>query len=288
MHKEHHGFLWGILAAITGSGMGLFVKLGSEVPLTTLVFIRFALALPIVAILLFQKRVILTWKKVPKHLTRSLAGLGSLILYYFAIRHLDLVNAVTLRNAAPLFMPILAIFWFKVLVSKRRIIALCIGFFGVLILLQPTGKFLESASLLALVSAFLGAVAMMSIRQLSRSEPTEVILSYYFSICTMIMLIPMVIGYRHIKDPIQWVYLFAAGFCALIFQYAITKAYTYAPATKVSTVSYLGVFFGGLYGWLFFDEIPNAWVWIGAIFIIVGAIIALTDTTKPRRLKKTL
>lgn len=285
MAKEVHGFLWGVIAAIAGSAMGLFVKLADQIPVTTLVFIRFALAIPIIAVLLLRKKVKLTWEKFPKHLTRSLAGLGALYCYYFALKRLDLVNAVTLRNAAPLFMPILAFFWFKVIVSKRRVIALCIGFFGVLILLQPTSDFLKSTSLIALFSSFLGAIAMLSIRQLSKTESTELILTYYFSICSVITLIPMIFGYKHIQEPLQWLYLFGAGFCALIFQYTITKAYTHAPATKVSSVNYLGVFFGGLFGWVFFDEIPNLWVWIGGLLIIVGAVMALTDRTKPRRLK---
>lgn len=284
MHEEHRGFLWGILAAITGSGMALFVKLSVEAPLTTLVFIRFALAIPIVFFLLMRKKVTLTWKKLPLHLTRSLAGLAALFSYYYAVQHLDLVNAVTLRNAAPLFMPLIALIWLKVVVSKRRVFALCIGFLGVIILLQPGKDILIPANFFALLSAILGAIAMMSIRQLSRFEPTEVILSYYFTICTVITLLPMIIWYRHIQAPIQWVYLFGAGFCALVFQYAITKAYTYAPATKVSTVSYLSVFFGGLFGWLFFEEVPTIWVWLGALLIIIGAILALTDKTKARRL----
>lgn len=286
MAKEVHGFLWGVLAAITGSGMGLFVKLADQVPVTTIVFIRFALALPIITVLLLRKKVKLTWEKLPKHLTRSLAGLGALYCYYFALKRLGLVNAVTLRNTAPLFIPILAFFWFKVIVSKRRIIALCIGFFGVLVFLQPSGDFLKSVNLVALLSALFGAIAMLSIRQLSKTESTELILSYYFSICTVITLIPMVFRYKHIHELLQWAYLFGAGFCALIFQYTITKAYMHAPATKVSTVNYLGVFFGGLFGWIFFNEIPNIWTWIGSLLIVGGAILALTDRTKPRRLKR--
>lgn len=285
MDKEHHGFLWGVLAAFTSSGMGLFVKLADQVPVTTLVFIRFLLALPIIAVFFLRKKVKFTWKNLPKHLTRSLAGLSSLYCFYIALKYLDLVNAVTLRSTAPLFMPILAFFWLKVIVSKRRVIALIIGFFGVLILLQPSGHSLNFVSLVAVISALLGAIAMFSIRQLSMTESTEEILCYYFSICTVLACIPMIIGYEPIKEPLQWIYLIAAGLCALVFQYTITKAYTHAPATKVSSVNYLGVFFGGLYGWLFFNEVPSIWIWLGVSLIIVGALFALTDRTKARRFR---
>ncbi len=286
MHKEHHGFLYGVLAALTSSGMALFAKLSTSASVSMIVFVRFALGLPIILWVIKHRKVDISWKKVPKNLTRSLGSLLALYCYYSAVQMLPLVNAITLSNTAPLFVPFLALVWSKLIVSKRRFLGTAIGFLGVLILLQPKGGFLDWGSILGLASGFFAAIAIFSIRQLSKTESTEAILSYYFLMGAVVSFPPILFHWQPIHEPLQWLYLILNGLCALVFQFTATKAYTHAPATKVSTLNYLGVVFGGLFGWLIFNEVPNYWVLIGTVTIICGALIAIFDQTKSRPIGK--
>ncbi len=284
MHKEHHGFLYGILAALSSAGMALFVKLCTSVSVGTLVFSRFVLGVPIILWVIYHQKLDISWAKVPKNLTRSLASILAIYAYFYSLQLLPIVNAITLTNTAPLFLPFVALIWLKLLVSKRRFLATAIGFVGILILLRPTSHFLETGSLLGLASGVLGAIALMSIRVLSKTESTEMILSYYFLIGTALSFFPLFLDWQPFYDPMQWLYLFLSGVCALIYQFTITKAYTHAPATKVSTMNYLGVVFGGLFGWWIFNEVPSYWVLAGTLLIISGALVALFDHTPPRRI----
>ncbi len=287
MHKEHHGFLWGILAALASAGMALFVKLSTSVSVATLIFSRFALGVPIILWVIYQKKLPITWEKVPKNLIRSLGSIIALYAYFYSIQMLPIVNAITLTNTAPLFLPFIALIWLKLIVSKQRFLAVAVGFVGIIILLHPTSSFVEIGSLLGLASGLFGAIALMSIRQLSKTESTEMILAYYFLIGTVLSFFPIFFDWKPISDPLQWLYLFLTGFFALIYQYAITKSYTHAPATKVSTMNYLSVVFGGLLGWWVFGEVPDYWVLAGTLLIISGALIALFDRTPPREIGKT-
>lgn len=286
MQKEHHGFLYGIAAAITSSISALFIKLSVSASVSTLVFARFAFGLPIMLWIIYHKKINISWKKVPKNLTRSLGSILSIYTYYYAVQKLLLVNAVTLSNTSPLFIPFLTLIWLKLLVSKRRFLATAIGFVGVLVLLRPTGEIFEWASVVGLSSGFFGAIALISVRQLSKTENTETILSYYFLLGVVIAFLPLPFTWQPIAEPIQWLYIFLSSVCAFIYQFTITKAYTHAPATKVSTLTYLSVVFSGLLGWWVFAEIPDYWVLIGTLLIVCGALIALFDQTSAKRIGK--
>jgi drug/metabolite transporter (DMT)-like permease len=284
--KEHHGFIYGVLAALATSGMALFIKLATSASVASLIFGRFVLGLPIVIWLIYHKKVDLQLRKVPTNLTRSLASILALYTFFYSVQMLPLVNAVTLTNTAPLFLPLIALVWFKLVVSKKRFLATAVGFLGVVILLRPTGDFQLMGSLLGLASGLFAAVAFMSIRQLSKIESTETILCYYFLIGSVLSFIPAVLDWKPITEPLQWLYFILSGICALIYQLMVTKAFTHAPATKVGTTNYLGVVFGGLFGWWIFGEVPDMWVVIGAVLIVCGAVIALLDQTPPHKLHK--
>ncbi len=281
------GILWAILAILLASGMALFVKLSTAATVPTLVFARFILGVPIFLWVVHRKKITLKWSEVPKNFARSFAGIAALYAFYFALQGLPLVNAVTLAYTSPLFIPILAFLWLKIVVSKRKYIAIGIGFLGVIVILRPTASdFFVVASFLGLASGLFRAIALLSVRLLAKTEPTEKILSYYFFIGASLAVIPLVFDWRPITETLQWLYVFLAGLFALGYQYAFTKACATTPATTVSTVSYLAVVFGGLLGWWVFGEVPDLWVLAGIILIIFGAIFALTDSTPPRYLKK--
>jgi drug/metabolite transporter (DMT)-like permease len=281
MHKEHHGFLYGSLAALSSAVMAIFIKLSSDVPNEMLLFFRFLIGLPFM--LWYGRGVSFTLTAVPKHLIRGIGGLLALYCYFYAVEKLPLVNAVTLSSAQPLFMPFIILIWFRLLVSPLRFWAIGIGFLGVLILMRPTGDLLEWGSLAGLGCSLFGAIALAGVRQLSKTESTESILLYYFIICTGLSFFPMIFTWKSISSW-DWFYLVLIGLIATVYQYTLTKAYTHAPATKVSTLNYLSVVFGGISGWLVFGEVPDYWVLLGAVLIIISALMAIFDKTPARPL----
>src|SRR3546814_7968213 len=64
-------------------------------------------------------------------------------------------------------------------VGWRRWSAVIIGFLGVILILQPSGAGVATGAMLALVSAFLYALTLITSRQLSTTEPSHTILFYY-------------------------------------------------------------------------------------------------------------
>ncbi|OGN63871.1 MAG: hypothetical protein A3E80_03130 [Chlamydiae bacterium RIFCSPHIGHO2_12_FULL_49_9] len=282
MHKEHHGFIYGFFAALTNAVAAVFIKLAVDIPNETLVFARFSIGLFCLLPILHIKKPPLSWERLWQNLPRSLAGLGSIYCGFYALKMLPLVNAVTLTTTSPLFMPFIVLIWLKMIVSKMRFFAVAVGFLGVVILLHPTSEIFEWASLAGLSTGFFGATALVGVRQLSKVESTEAIISYYFLIATTLTFFPMIFAWEPIQGPKEWFYLSMIGTLSVLYQYLLTKSYTHAPATKASTLNYLAVLFGGLSGWWIFGEVPTLWALLGSGLIILSALLALFDKTPAR------
>lgn len=288
MKKEHHGFLFGILAALASATSALFIKLAGSVPNETMVFVRFFIALLFVLPSIFLGRVHLHPKLFAKHILRGLTGLGAIYCYFYSVKYLPLIGAVTVSNTAPLFMPFVIFLWLKLIIPKSRFWALVIGFLGVLIVLRPGSELGQWPMLVGLLGGLLSAFAQVGVRQLSRSESTETIMAYYFILSVIITFPPMIFSWEPVDDPITWLYLLLIALSSLIFQYCFVKSLTHAPATKVSTMNYLAVVFSGLFGWWFFGEVPGMWNLFGIVLIIIGGLLALFSKKPPRKRKGTV
>lgn len=267
----------------------LFVKLADAPSLSTIVFTRFVVGAPLLLWLYSREKRgnlqnLLSFSGLKKHLVRSFAGIGALYAAYFSVRNLPLVNAVTLSSTSPLFLPLIYLFWSRILVSKKRFFAAGLGFLGVCVMLRPSpGALFVSGSLLAIAAGFLRAVTVLNVRSLIRTESPLEILVYYFLTGIAFTWIPMVFDYNPVTNPLQWLYLFATAVAAIVYQPALVYACRHLPATKVSVISYFGVLTAGILGWLIFGEIPHLWVYIGSSLIIIGALISLFDPTESKR-----
>ncbi len=106
--------------------------------------------------------------QLPLHIARALAGLLSQVLYFWAVKEMTLINAVLLVNAAPLFIPIVALVWNRTSITLAVGISLLIGLIGVVLIIKPGADLLANpAALIALSAALFSAIALAQLPQLS-------------------------------------------------------------------------------------------------------------------------
>jgi drug/metabolite transporter (DMT)-like permease len=275
--REHHGFIFGILAAICSSLMYVFVKLAQDVPVSTIVFSRFFIGLILLLPWLMRPPIRFNFQHFSLHLIRDFSGLIGIACYYFAIRRISLVNLSTLVGTFPLFIPIVLLVWRKLLIPKQTFWALIIGFMGVLVILRPSAELTDIADLVALFGAVFSALSAVAIRKLSHIESTHSILLNYFVLASIVAAVFMGIWWQPINRPIDWVYLGGVGVFGTLYQFFMTKSYTHAPTSKASMMSYFTVVFGGLFGWIFWNEVPPYRDALGVLLIVAGGCLALFD-----------
>jgi len=205
------------------------------------------------------------------HLARAVSGWLCLYAYFLAIEHIPLVDAVLLRNAAPLCVPVWVLLWLKISIPLVRWIPVMVGFVGIALVLQPTSDGFKLWHLLGLGSAIAMAGSIVTTRLLALTEPTSRIMFHYFFLSALFT-VPLALS-KEILIPLSALpFMIGIGLFTFFSMWCYTRAYQYASATIISPISYFGVVFTGLWGWLLWDQIPDNIALIGALLVILGGI----------------
>jgi drug/metabolite transporter (DMT)-like permease len=202
---------------------------------------------------------------------RAALGLVSMLCWFQALGMIPVAKAVALSFAAPLFSTLLAATILKEKVGIRRWSATLIGFAGVLIIVRPgfTGFGLGEA--LALGSALLMAIGTIIVKTLSRTEPTNAVVTYMVLLMTPMSLLPALPVWDW---PVWslWPWLVAMGAIGSAGHFCFTRSLSMADASAVIPYDYTRLLFVAGIGWLAFGEFPDGLTWIGAAVIAVATI----------------
>jgi drug/metabolite transporter (DMT)-like permease len=206
---------------------------------------------------------------------RSLAGSICQLLFFFAVKSIPLMDAVLLSNAAPLFIPLVVLIWFRKQVQPFVWISLLIGLIGICLIIKPGPQMFQNpASLVALLAAVFSALALVATNKLSETEPPTRILIYNFGVSTL-MLVPVCFFVWKTPTPHEWLLLLGVGGFYALTQYLIILAYRHASADQISPFNYTVVIFSGLLGWIFFGNVPDWLAICGTILICAGGILSI-------------
>ena len=276
--NEIQGFFYAIAAATCYAMMGCFIKLLSSVPIETIVFFRHLVGF-FILVLFFRTGESIRSKKHVLHSFRALSGFIALSCFTYAIRHLSVVEAILLFNTAPLFIPLIVLIWFNLKIPKRRIYAIALGFIGVVLVLKPSLSFINIAGLLGLTAGIMVSIALVVVRQLSKTEPTFRILFYFFFYILLLSFFPFIFTWEKISDPKLWLYLLCVGVLSFAYQFMVTKAYSKVPATRVGPMVYFALIFAGIFDWMIWKVVPDI-SFLGIALIVGGSILVLMEKDK--------
>jgi drug/metabolite transporter (DMT)-like permease len=269
------GALFILLAEWFFASMGAAVKLvTAELPSEMAVFMRNLFGLALMLPLVWRNGLPgLKTRVFPIHLLRALAGVSAMYCFFYALAHLPLADGMLLKMTAPLFMPLIALLWLGEQLSRRILIALSIGFLGVVLVLNPEGEF-NRIALVGLLGGALASLAKVSLRRLGHSEPSVRVVFYFALTSTLISVIPMFWAWQT-PDLRQWGLFALVGLMGTLGQLLLTRGYAIAKAASVSPFTYASVLFGALYGYLFWGESASLQFFIGALLIALAGILAL-------------
>ncbi|MGE0240277.1 MAG: DMT family transporter, partial [Parvibaculaceae bacterium] len=199
---------------------------------------------------------------------RGLILLVAYTSYYLAFPALPLAEAIVLFFTAPFLVTFLAAPILGERVQFKAIVALVVGFAGVLVILRPGFGFFEPAALLSLLSAVTYALAMLFARKLGVSEPASVMAFYqngiYLLGAAVMALVFHLIGWTTAEHPslaflvrpwtlpdlVGLAMMAACGVIAAVAMSLLTHAYRMADASRVTVFEYTGMIWGPLWGFL--------------------------------------
>jgi drug/metabolite transporter (DMT)-like permease len=211
------------------------------------------------------------------HLLRSAAGLGAMYCFFYAIAQLRLSEAFLLFSTSPLFIPLIAYMWMGERVTYSARWAIIAGFIGIVLILKPGFGIFQPAMLVALAGGVLAAVAMVTIRRMSLSEPAIRIVFYFTIFSTVISAGPLSWSWQS-PLPGTWWSLILIGLLAVVGQFFLTKGYSLAPAAQVGPLTYGNVVFATINGWIYWGETMDLLTWAGAFLVCMAGIITTRRT----------
>ncbi len=220
--------------------------------------------------------------------------------YYLAFPALPLAEAIVLFFTAPFLVTFLAAPVLGERVQFKAIVALLVGFAGVLVILKPGFGFFEPAALLSLLSALTYALAMLFARKLGVSEPASVMAFFqngiYLTGAGLMALAFHAAGITTADHPslaflvrpwswpdtLSFAMMAACGVIAAVAMSLLTQAYRMADASLVTVFEYTGMIWGPLWGFLFFAETPPVTTLLGMLLILAAGLIVLAGTRQPQ------
>lgn len=279
-HRLLTGALFIVAAELMFTLMGASIRMASEnLNNAMIVFFRNLLGMAILLPWLMRSGLHNFKTDVPHlHLLRGLAGVGAMYCFFYTIAHLTLANAMLLKLTAPLFIPFVALLWLKESFTWALLMAIGIGFAGVAVILSPDFSETYEVSLIALAGGVLAAVAKVTVRRLSRSEASGLIVFYFALVGMLVSLLPLNWYWQTPQwADMQW--LIAIGIFATAGQLLLTRGFSCAPAARLGPFAFFSVVFGAILGWLFWEETLSSNTAIGTLLILASAW--LTGRQKP-------
>jgi drug/metabolite transporter (DMT)-like permease len=238
-----------------------------------IIFFGRALAVPI-SFFLTTKRVGLGGlrsHRIGSHFLRALSSLADIVFFVSAIALTSLANTTTITFSAPLIMTILSAVFLHENVGWRRWTAVVMGFLGVLIVLQPSGAGLGVASIFAIGSAVAYAIFLILTRAMTRHEPVPVMILWNSGLVMIFMGIWMIPVWRT-PTPEDWVRFIAIAVTGAIGQFTTTEAFRMGEASLLAPLQYTSLIWAALFGYVVFDDVPSATLWVGAAVIMMSAL----------------
>ena len=284
-----------ILACLNFAFMGACAKiLSDEMSSIEIMFFRNICGVIFLSYMIFKHKAHRGGGHLGLLIFRGVMGTIALYMFFYNIANISLGGAFAFQKTGPIFIAIISFFLFKENIGLKGGVAILIAFLSVLLIFQPwanthnhTGIDLKN-SCIGLLSGFLGALALTSVRQLRKYYPTEIIALSFVFLGTILPLFSMIIAefyapseldfliakFKMPSSFVSWVLLAIIGILGTLYQIQVTKAYGVAKkAGVIAGISYMDVVFSLILGMFLGDDLPSFMVFIGIIGIILSGLL---------------
>ena len=147
------------------------------------------------------------------------------------------------------------------------------AFLGSIFVVKPTFSNLALVpSLLGFFGGICAGAAYTMVRKLGEAGEKGPVIVLFFSVFSCVVVLPWLIFDYHPMTWQQMGILLLAGCAAAGGQFAITAAYRYSPASRISIYDYSQLIFSTMLGFFIFGQVPDGWSFLGYGIICLMAI----------------
>lgn len=207
------------------------------------------------------------------NLVRGLLLAVATMFMFTAISFVPLADAYTITFTSPLLVTVLSIPLLGERVGWRRWSAVVAGFVGVLIVIRPGVGMPHWALALPLVAAAGFALYQILTRKVAGTPgETSVAMLFYLAAVGAAVMTALVPFFWRAVAPFDWLPMAAMGALGGLGHLILIRALTIAPASLLSPFIYSQIVWALGIGYLWFGDVPNAWMLSGCSVIVASGL----------------
>jgi drug/metabolite transporter (DMT)-like permease len=284
-----NGILYMLLSALISALNGSLVKiLSDDLSALEIVFFRNMIGIFLILYALRHTPAKLEGGKFYLLFARGFLGFMAMILFFYTITTIPLGEAITLNKTSPLFVTLLAFYLLGEKLQFTTILALVIGFIGVILVVKPFGISFSYEHIIGVLGGFFAAAAYTTIKKIKDIYDSRVIVLSFVSVGTLLpALLFLIAPYVDLPMALKflvpefimpsgvkiWLIIAFMAFISTLSQWLLTKAYSAKRLSVVGVISYTNIPFAIGFGFVLGDPFPDTLSFLGIFCIILGGIL---------------
>lgn len=213
-------------------------------------------------------------QKPVRHIVRNAIHFAAQFGWFFAIAYIPIAEVFAIEFTTPIWTAILAALFLGERLNTARVIAIALGFAGVLVILRPGLAIVQPAALAALASALGYACTYVITKDIVATDRPLTILLWMNAVQLPIGLALSAPNWVT-PSAALWPWIGAIGIAGLASHYFLSRALAHGEATLVVPIDFLRLPLAAGVAWLLYAERVDPFVFIGAIVIFAGVWINL-------------
>ena len=202
-----------------------------------------------------------------------------------ALPHIQLTTFYMIVFTSPFMVALIAAYFFKDKMEKRRMMVILFGFCVILFIFRPGGNLFDGWALMILLGSFAYSWQMLVVRHIGSGE-SRPFMYISGSVMGMLLALPL-LGDHYVPLSLnQWGLMGAMGLVGAIGLLCVSYAFQEAPsASTVAPYHYTQIVWGALLGYYIFNDVPHVEVIVGAALLILAGLYLLHHETRKAALK---
>jgi drug/metabolite transporter (DMT)-like permease len=257
-------------------------ELSRELPVPEIMALRsFMAAFAITPFVLWSRGRVLVTQNPRLHFFRNVAHFAGQFSWFVAVSLIPLAQVVSIEFTMPIWIAILAAVLLGERLTGRRLMAIGLGFAGVVIILRPGVAAIDLGAIAALAAALGFSLSTTLVKKLTGSESTLTILAHMFwtqAVLSALMALGLALLWGDRFDwawptPKLYPFIVLMGIVGSTGHYCLTRATAAVDATVVAPLDFVRVPLTALMGYWLYNEPLTVFLFIGAALILVGNML---------------
>lgn len=213
---------------------------------------------------------------------RALMMVTMTAVNFAALRYLQLAETAAIQFSVPILIAVISALFLSEKLDARRWLAIGVGFAGVLLIVRPGSQGFHPAIALSLLNAVLYACFNLLTRRMAANETPESMM-WLSALGSAVAIAPFALAqWQWPAGWLSWGVIAACGLAGGLGHLCVARAHRHASAAVLGPFIYQQILYMSFWGWLVFNQVPDAFVVAGAAVVVASGLYLLWLEMKHR------